>query len=479
METHTTPSGTKITFHGNPETSNVALTINLSLCYGLHPGNRMLRGTKFYTQDSIVELYRKSYQHCVKAHVFYYETEPTCFFRDRPWQQHVWFRNAIDIWAPHLPITSETVPGAIAYYQSAEKRARNIRTPIKPGRYLSKYFSGILTQEQIQQYAIEFSEQHEPAELRVTQDADEIETIYRNGPGSCMKFEHGGYAGDEHPACVYAGPDLGVAYIGAIDDAAARAVVWPEKKIYSRIYGDEHRMQIALQKEGFAPGSLRDARVQKIPYECGFIMPYVDNIGRASEIGDYIVLDGGGPISTQYTTGLSFDDDDSIECTDCGHRTDIDDAYGVEGERDVCESCFSNSYVNCEISDYYIHTDNAIELGDGDGFVHRDYLDRYGSVFRCEHDGLVYMDRYLATDAHGVPYHKDNITKACTRCDYSKTWYPHAETVELDSGRHMAQEWYDQRDSEPLVANFLDDDSIRTPTIPHPNQLEMPIAAGA
>ncbi len=57
-----------------------------------------------------------------------------------------WFFNNFRRWAEMLPAPSETLPGRLAYYQSVEKRVRDIRTPIKPGKWLQKVFGDILTQ---------------------------------------------------------------------------------------------------------------------------------------------------------------------------------------------------------------------------------------------------------------------------------------------------------------------------------------------
>lgn len=143
-------------------------------------------------------------------------------FEDRysPWETEGWWRLNQHIWQEHAPVGSEKHPGLLSYYQDPIKRVADIRTPIKPGRYLKKYFSHLLSEQEIRQCAIKWEEAFSPRELKVTQDADEIESVYEHGPSSCMAGGDGNFSGYCHPSRVYAGPDLGIAYIGPKDAAA-------------------------------------------------------------------------------------------------------------------------------------------------------------------------------------------------------------------------------------------------------------------
>ncbi|MFB2553931.1 hypothetical protein [Ensifer soli] len=235
--------------------------------------------------------------------------------RDRhPWLRHNWFRANFRRWVELLPVPSKTQPGRLAYYTSSAKRAARRETPIKAGRWLQKYFGDILTQEQIKEHALEWEAACGPVDVHITQDADEIEAVYRsNHNGSCMWFGDTSYRGSCHPARVYAGPDLGIAYIGTTDDAKGRCLVWREKKIFFyKTYGDGDRLKSALVTAGYTEAgsdAFTGARLQRIPYEDRYVMPYVDTHEAATDDGEFVILDDDGEIgcrSSDHIRGLSY-----------------------------------------------------------------------------------------------------------------------------------------------------------------------------
>lgn len=402
---------------------------------------------------------------------------------DDPWYKADFFADNIQIWAPHLPMPSEKFPGKISYYQDANKRSRGIRTAVKPGRYLAKYFSDILTQDEIQRYAIEFETVFAPAELKITQDANEIETVYRNGPRSCMSFSDGSFAGHCHPARVYAGPDLAVAYLGDLDAPSARAVVWPDKKIYSRVYGDIERLSDTLEKKEYSKGYLYGARIQKIPVPTrdSYIMPYVDGVDSANDDGDYLVL-GPGRLTAQNTSGLADPHSHGSCCYKCEQWCDDNDLFPTMEGNLVCAPCIGENYVMCEDYEEYVYRDHAYALGDGDGYISGRAYEQ-GNYFRCAYDELIYPGRYRISDNHGDTYHEDNINRVCWYCNYSDEWFPNDDDfVMLSSGRRIAAIYapggdkYDYQ--KTYVDNFIGDDTIITPTVKDTNQTTMLPAAG-
>src|SRR4051812_29879093 len=72
------------------------------------------------------------------------------------WINETWFRNDFrDNGATryHYLHVSANDPKLLAYTADADKGRRNIQTPIKPGKYLAKYFSKVLSAKQIKYYA--------------------------------------------------------------------------------------------------------------------------------------------------------------------------------------------------------------------------------------------------------------------------------------------------------------------------------------
>lgn len=126
---------------------------------------------------------------------------------------------------------------------------------------------------------------------RITHEAglaytpDEIEWVYALGPKSSMTFPPSWFNSDGiHPVRVYGAGDLALAYLLECDSVAktkifvARAVVWPEKKICSSIYGEEKNMlAYLLLMSGYSLGALYGARLRKVQLaNGGYVIPFID-----------------------------------------------------------------------------------------------------------------------------------------------------------------------------------------------------------
>ena len=362
-------------------------------------------------------------------------------YSEHPWRHYGWWRDNWARWVEHFPKGSFKLPGLLSYFQSPEKRARNIRTPIKPGKYLKKFFGDVLTEEEIQQYAIEWSSWATPPILKVTQDADEIEEVYVNGPRSCMSGQ--GFETGIHPSRVYAGPDLAVAYIGDLDGADARAVVWPEKKIYSRVYGDYHRMNHALAVAGYREGSIaefRGARLRRILDGRYFVVPYVDFTDSATDDGEFLVADGRGNVYLRNTNGISGELEQCYYCEEVIGPDD--DTYETARGRTICEHCRDTEYFECSVMGE-LYPNDELEPS------HEDYpVSGRGAqsvrVFFCD-----FTEKYYPTSefnytvlADGRFILDDVRDEHFFLSDYSEEWFDLEDKVELSDGRVLAwSEW--------------------------------------
>lgn len=312
--------------------------------------------------------------------------------------------------ADAFPHVSNGKQGKVAYTVDAEHGEADRQTVVTPGVFLQRFFGDVLSTEQITEHATWFADAFgEPAELHTTQDADEIEHVYTNGPSSCMSRDASDYNGHCHPVRVYAGPDLAVAYIkNGRDEISARCVVWPEKKRYSRIYGDEYRMGVALQRAGYALGSLRGARIQLIEdmNGNGLIMPYVDNYSRCEIDGAFVRIGSGG-IECQSTNGVS---EQGELCARCGTTMDDETSSYIDSRDERwCDCCTSDHAFYCEVAGETIANDDGVYM---------------------EHDGGVYWSqRRFARE--GV----------CT--DSGENW-PIDETVTLADGSCWSQDEFDR-----------------------------------
>ena len=307
-----------------------------------------------------------------------------------PWSCSYPLRNV------HLPVLLLSDPGLVYYFQSEEHGIQNRHTSTKPGRYLKQFLTDYLSQDAIDAYVKEITA--DKCELTIAHTEDEIRKIYNSssvGFSSCMQRKRSseydwqadmdsGYA--DHPAIVYAGPDLAVAYRGPLERVSQRAVVWPEEKRYQRIYGDGPLLAL-LVRAGYHNDGLAGARVRKIKHERGgYLMPYVDGIDTCDhDHGNnlYLVLrdDSDGEFQCQNTNGRTCDNEpenEEIDCDHCGGSFSPDDLeYGL------CSSC-SESQWSCEsCGDHYYEDDESYNVGD-DTVCHSCYLDVQK---RCMADG--------------------------------------------------------------------------------------------
>jgi hypothetical protein len=201
-----------------------------------------------------------------------------------------------------------------------------------------------------------------------------------------------------------------VAYITADNQAdghiKARAVCWPERKVYVRVYGDVEQMQRAMTDLGYTQTerALVGARIRRIEDENGngHIIPYVDkgvqsgggSLHAKTDASDdkyWRINDEGYGVNTycgyenKGVTDSSDEDDDDEDyttCDDCGARVHSDDdqyTIGYHGDRTVCGSCIDEytSAIGRRGEEYYVSNDN---------------------VTRCETDGNYYVDDYLSED---------------------------------------------------------------------------------
>ena len=270
-------------------------------------------------------------------------------YEPTPWHGQDWYKAKHNDHFCHLSLSH---PGKVAYTENAAKGCEDRQTTVLPGRYLTKHFKDVLSADEIEQWASEVAVLAGTVTLKVTQDADEIETIYVNGPQSCMSSEADDYSGPCHPARVYAGPDLAVAYVGTLDEPSGRCVVWPEKKAYYSLYGDCSRMRLLLKEAGYTERRLDGARVRRIPAGGSFVMPYVDGIGYCRDAGDYIIL-GEGDHGCQSTEGLC--EDIGSFCGNCGEHYDEEEGSWLEEISEVwCDNCVAENSTYCELSDEHL-----------------------------------------------------------------------------------------------------------------------------
>ncbi len=436
----------------------------------------------------------RRYGHDSRLHMIAYEetTEPYSELMQHiasdfsPWHKQEWFRAHIARWAEHMPRFSTKFPGLLAYYQTPQKRKAGVLTPIKAGKYLKKYLGDVLTEEFIQEKGLEWQSYFAPPELKVTQDADEVQSVYENGPNSCMSKDADNYAGDCHPARVYAGPDLGIAYLGSTDDATARCVVWPEKKVYGRVYGDYHRMGMALEAAGYregGPEDFRGARLRRIYNGDYYTVPYSDVFSCAKDDGEHLIWGSGSgyDVYMQYTNGTSSENpSERCRCADCEEPMDEEYSYYVDDVGNVCESCYGGSYFTCDVTGNSYHIDQQVSSPDDIS------ISRYATTRNYYRNRLFYCDgteKWYPTSAYdyvttagGDTYVESYAADHTFRCEFSEEWHDNDQHCELDDGRVFA--WDATRGLTQLFWGWKDG-AVEIGRIDHPQQLDFDLALAA
>lgn len=333
--------------------------------------------------------------------------------------QDWWHEHAVRmVHKDHYPHPSIERPGFLAYTKSAEDGTIDKQTIVRPGAYLKKYFEHVLRMYGVseRQLVEQFMLHYGPLEVKFAATEEEIVALYEHGVSTCMQGRH--WPGDgRNPAHIYAAGDLQVAYLGKLRDASARTLVWPEKKIHSRVYGDIARLTQGLQRLGYKWGAPIGARVKKLvvkpvkfdplrgpPAGC-FIAPYIDkqNMPGGGHLcildkGDHMVICKEGEPGSHHCglpegyTGLYVPRDDeypTFACGSCetpGFPRLITVYTDAEGEDEVswCAKCVRNEAFRCCYSDRYYSNDVESVMVDGAPWCTH-YADMY--AVECEMSG--------------------------------------------------------------------------------------------
>lgn len=344
-----------------------------------------------------------------------------------PWHDELWYQSKHEA---HFCHVSMEQAGKIAFTENAAKGAMDRQLVMSPGRYLNRFFCEHLDNNAIEGWCARLSVQLQEDTLKITQDADEIEEVYAGGPSSCMAHTACDFGSSCHPTRVYAGPDTALAYIGSREDAKARSVIWPSRKIYTRIYGDVSRLKLLLEGAGYTEGSLNGARIRRIEDDDHFVVPYIDAGGDLADDGEYLVI-GHGSISCESTTGLA---NDPWYCPHCdSDGSPYDSVYlSGGGYEEWCYSCFHNHSTFCE--------HNECHYSDDENFITVYADDSSHSII--EEDAVAFGAVYLEDRCQWW------ISRCCRQCDGSGGWF-HAEDLTEYHG-----EWL----SDDHLPEPLDDD---------------------
>ena len=364
-------------------------------------------------------------------------------YQHLPWSSAVWWRAHEHIHGGHFPhVSTKNSVGLMAYTENAEKGAADVQTPIKPGKYLEKYFAKVLDPYIIRDLCSEFSNRFEDNCLLFAETEDEFEELYTKGPTSCMSHATEKYSSHIHPVRVYAAGDLKLAYMKRDGRIVARTLVFPEKKVYSRIYGDSGRIQPLLTAAGFKGGPPVGAKLQRVitwqdkkkqTGNVALVMPHIDDVSFVTDEGTHLLI--GNPsqspapknmVRSAGAAGLS--EWISCKCEGCGKETTNSGLTNVicdfEGNNQrMCAKCIADTdkVVTCSRSGARVLKKAAVQMYNGEWWWSHEYNAR---GFKCSGDGKLYPMAMRTTykDATGkskavsTTWFAANKGRACKTC---------------------------------------------------------------
>lgn len=360
-------------------------------------------------------------------------------YQELPWSKERWWTALDHVHGLHFPhVSTKNSVGLMAYTENPEKGSADIQTAIKPGRYLEQFFKGSLNGMVIRDMCARFSEKFEENVILFARTEDEIEEVYTTGPASCMAHPAAQYTSHIHPVRVYAAGDLAVAYLKRDARIVARALVWPDKKVYNNIYGDSGRLQPLLGKQGYKAGVPVGARIQKvITYQDkkamkgakAYVVPHVDGGGWFEDAGEFLLLSQGGTGKHKkvfksggangVTEWMGF------RCESCG----VDDlpASAVvkvvasntdQSKQDCfCPSCVEKNAFKCPSSGYVVASKYGVKMWNGSMWWTKSFKEK---GFVCDGTGLNYPSTDRVKVKGGKHFSRDHVSKqggkTCTIC---------------------------------------------------------------
>ena len=345
------------------------------------------------------------------------------------WVDTTWFQNS-PYRVLHYLHGSTKIEGNVAYAESIEKAQADRYITTKPGRYLTKFFAGVLSEREIKEWADKQVAAMKPAMVKWANTEEEMIRAINLGPSdSCMSAgfhsgREGWFKGHIHPAAVYATPDITVAYLEDHDGKiVARAVCNVAKKYVARCYGDFRLLVPALEALGWTQqsGALEGCRIRKIENRGGhdsYIMAYVD-AGTGSGGGSLGYKDAGddehwilceshrqGNTYAGYENEGVTRDEPQCTCDMCDDGMDEDDAYHMDStDQTVCEGCRDYNFTIAmgRRQDDWFPNDDVIEV-EGEYYVTQ-YAGNHG-IYCCELSGEWYHQDDMVTTSRGM-VHQD------------------------------------------------------------------------
>lgn len=365
----------------------------------------------FYVRASVIQNHKQEWLLPVWSNEFWFRESPYCFYHD-----------------VHQ---SEEDPTQIAYNRSIDNIRRNIQTRTRPGKYLTQFFSDVLSPAEIKEWAEkQVAAATCVAELKFIEsdNPDGWIDIYARGPSSCMR--------GKRAVRVYAleGNGLRLAYLLAGEDIVSRCIVVDgtnddEVKGWVRIYSTEQRWETTMRDMLEAAGydqrtNMNGVKLQLIEASNGYVCPYIDYGSGGDQTvsvdeSEGVLIVGGGDWDATSTDGTVNGGERCACCDETGFSED-DMTYIEYEDQYVCPSCRDNDYTYAygrRYEDYYPNED-VIYCESNGCYYHQDFYGNHDIVYVESRDEYYHIDDTVCCDVgkregehiHVDDYNSDDVS---------------------------------------------------------------------
>lgn len=304
----------------------------------------------------------------------------------------------------HLSVTESPL---IAVMPTPDHARQDRQVRMKLGKYLVRFMPE-LGETRIRELVEQHNGKYSNIRYHVAKTPRTIQAVYERGPRSCMSHSADDYSSCYHPTVVYGAGDIGVLFIWSISKEhgikrriTGRAIVHLERKVYGRIYGDESRMELALNKAGYSQASYGDfdgSRLLRIPDGDDFVMPYLDN-GYAVDdrgIDSPLIMSRGGSINCEHTNGLTSNY--SGYCYRCEDGLHEDDMYFDNDGDCYCEHCYWEEHSYCDSCGETVRSEDTVYMdGHSETWCDGCYENHGGCCEECNSHHAI-DDMHIADD---------------------------------------------------------------------------------
>jgi len=388
-------------------------------------------------------------------------------YKKPPWDKYI--LEALEHVCPdHFLHVSLKDPSKVSFTETAKKGEIDRQSaPMSAGRYLQRYArnrswgsSGPVPAETDPPFLDaamirQLNAQMLPVDaLKIGSTADDFEYVYKHGPNSCMSGETRMFDSSIHPVRIYAAGDLQIAYLEPEKElVSARVLIWPERKVYGRMYGDEHRLENLLQQLGYKRGDLTGAKLLRVVEGDHFVAPYIDYHYHMEDRGDHCVISEHG-IRCDDTRGFAVR---GSECSHCGDFYDDDEISEFEGDS-WCEGCLDTNTMYCAGFDERRRDHEEWGYVIGVGTVCEEYFETY--CYQCEKTGNAYLSEHYppVEMADGSSWSPQAFADHGGTCERTDEHHPNEDLVRLeDTLEYVSREWADENAYEKDGEFFADD----------------------